>query len=132
MAVTHQAFATGRRKNAVARVRVFPGTGDIRVNGRSSQDYFKRPILEMMIRQPFEVTETIDRFDIRATCSGGGVSGQASALRHGIARALCQIDALKYRSPLKKAGFLTRDPRMVERKKYGQRGARARFQWCKR
>lgn len=127
----HLAFCTGRRKTAVARVRLLRGSGKILVNARNSESYFNRPVLEMMIRQPFDVTDTVGKFDVKARLRGGGVSGQASALRHGIARALCEADR-KYRSPLKKAGFLTRDPRMVERKKYGQRGARARFQWCKR
>lgn len=131
MAEAHLAFTTGRRKTAEARVRVFRGTGKINVNSRNSADYFRRPVLEMIIRQPFEVTDTVGQFDVRAKIKGGGTSGQAEALRHGIARALADIDP-KYRTPLKRAGFLTRDPRMVERKKYGQRKARARFQWCKR
>lgn len=124
-------YGTGRRKNAVARVFIKPGNGVITVNGMPADDYFSRDSLSLIIRQPLVVTETANRFDIMATLSGGGKAGQAGALRHGLARALCDTD-IKYRPALKSAGFMTRDPRMVERKKCGQRGARARFQFSKR
>lgn len=131
MPVGEYNYGTGRRKNAVARVFLKPGNGEITVNGKPADDYFSRDSLSLIIRQPLVVTETTNRFDIRVTLKGGGKAGQAGALRHGIARALCDTD-LKYRAALKSAGFLTRDPRMVERKKPGQRGARARFQFSKR
>lgn len=131
MPVGQYNYGTGRRKNAVARVFLKPGNGEITVNGKPADDYFSRDSLSLIIRQPLVVTETTNQFDIRVTLKGGGKAGQAGALRHGIARALCDTD-LKYRAALKSAGFLTRDPRMVERKKPGQRGARARFQFSKR
>lgn len=131
MPVGQYNYGTGRRKNAVARVFLKPGTGEITVNGMPADDYFSRDSLSLIIRQPLVVTETTNQFDIRVTLKGGGKAGQAGALRHGIARALCDTD-LKYRAALKSAGFMTRDPRMVERKKPGQRGARARFQFSKR
>jgi small subunit ribosomal protein S9 len=120
----------GRRKNAVARVRLVPGTGKVTVNKRDAKDYFGREALVDMALAPFKVTDTVDHFDVIATCNGGGVSGQAGALRHGIARAL--LTAGDYRSDLKKAGFLTRDARVVERKKYGLRKARKKPQFSKR
>ena len=131
MPVGEYNYGTGRRKNAVARVFLKPGKGDIVVNGRPMDEYFGREVLSMVIRQPLEATETLGRYDIKATLKGGGKSGQAGALRHGLARALCEMNG-ELRGVLKKNGFLTRDPRMVERKKCGQRGARARFQFSKR
>lgn len=122
---------TGRRKGAVARVRVKPGTGQITVNGRPVDEYMARETLVMIAKQPFDVTETAGKYDVRARCDGGGTSGQAGALRLGIARALAKIDE-RYRLILRKAGLLTRDARVVERKKYGQPGARKRFQFSKR
>lgn len=124
-------YGTGRRKTSVARVFLKAGTGKFTINGREIADFFKRQTLRMIINQPFEITSTAGKFDIMANICGGGNSGQAGALRHGIARALLEFD-LNLRIPLKRAGFLTRDPRQVERKKYGQRGARARFQFSKR
>jgi small subunit ribosomal protein S9 len=123
--------ATGRRKSSIARVTLTPGQGDITVNRRPLDKYFSRPTLRMMIRQPMELTGTLGKFDVRAIIDGGGLSGQAGALRHGISRALTKVDA-DLRGKLKKEGFLTRDPREKERKKYGQKGARARFQFSKR
>ena len=123
-------IGTGRRKNAVARVRLVPGTGKVTINKRDGKDYFGRQALVDMALAPFRVTDTVDHFDVIATCNGGGVSGQAGALRHGIARAL--LSACDYRSDLKKAGFLTRDARVVERKKYGLRKARKKPQFSKR
>ena len=123
-------MGTGRRKNAVARVRLVPGTGKVTINKRDGKDYFGRQALVDMALAPFRVTDTVDHFDVIATCNGGGVSGQAGALRHGIARAL--LSAGDYRSDLKKAGFLTRDARVVERKKYGLRKARKKPQFSKR
>lgn len=123
-------YGTGRRKNAIARVRLVPGTGKVTVNGREAMDYFGRQALIDMFMAPFKVTDTEGHFDVIARLNGGGISGQAGALRHGISRAL--LDAGEYRPELKKAGFLTRDPRMVERKKYGLRKARKRPQFSKR
>lgn len=123
--------ATGKRKSAVARVRLSLGTGQIRINGRQMDEYFPRPALQIMVRTPFDKTESLGRYDIEATLVGGGIAGQAGALRHGIARAIEKLDATQ-RPALKRAGFLTRDPRKKERKKYGQKGARARFQFSKR
>lgn len=123
--------AVGRRKEAVARVYLRPGAGDVHVNGRTFDDYFPNDVLKMVIRQPFQLTETADKFDVVASVDGGGSAGQAGAIRHGIARALCVFNG-ELRGALKKAGLLTRDSRMKERKKYGQRGARARFQFSKR
>lgn len=131
MAATHISYGTGRRKCSVARVYVKSGTGEIIINGRPSRQYLMRETLQMIIEQPFGVTETKGKFDVYANICGGGLTGQAGALRHGIARALVALDT-KYRFALKKAGFLTRDPRMVERKKYGRPGARKRFQFSKR
>lgn len=124
-------YATGRRKQAVARVWLQPGSGKIAINERTLEDYFGRETSRMVFRQPLELTETSGRFDVFVNVSGGGLSGQADAIRHGISRALTKIDAT-FRPPLKKAGYLTRDARKKERKKYGQRGARARFQYSKR
>ena len=129
--VSKSTYATGRRKHAVARVWLQPGTGKIEINRRSLEDYFGRETSRMVFRQALELTETSGRFDVFVNVSGGGLSGQADAIRHGISRVLTKIDPA-YRSPLKKAGYLTRDARAKERKKYGQRGARARFQFSKR
>jgi small subunit ribosomal protein S9 len=126
-----QFYGTGRRKNAIARVFLSPGTGRITVNGRELGRYLGRDTLEMIVRQPLEATGTLGKFDVRATVTGGGVSGQAGALKLGIARALVQADP-NLRPVLKKAGFLTRDPRMVERKKYGLKKARRAPQFSKR
>lgn len=130
MAETHY-YATGRRKRAVARVWLLPGEGKITVNGKPIEKYFPIPTARMILRQPLELTKTTDRFDVKATIKGGGSSGQAGAMKHGITRALMAADA-ELRPALKKAGFVTRDAREVERKKYGQKGARARFQYSKR
>ena len=126
-----QYYGTGRRKNATARVFLRPGAGELEVNGRTFEDYFASPTLRMIVRQPLLLTETADKFDIFVTVDGGGSSGQAGALRHGISRALVEYNG-ELRERLKGAGFLTRDPRKKERKKYGQKGARARFQFSKR
>jgi small subunit ribosomal protein S9 len=125
-------YATGRRKNATARVYMTPGTGKMTVNDLPADKYFERGVHLLIANQPFGVTETEGQYDIFARCSGGGKSGQAGALRHGIARALNTLDAETNRPALKKVGYLTRDARMVERKKYGQPGARKRFQFSKR
>ncbi|NOY77318.1 MAG: 30S ribosomal protein S9 [Calditrichaeota bacterium] len=124
-------YATGRRKNSIARVWVTPGSGKIEVNGKPLLDYFKREVLKMVIEQPLNMTETIDKYDISANVKGGGLTGQAGALLLGISRALVKVNE-DFKSRLHKAGFLTRDPRMVERKKYGQPKARKRFQFSKR
>jgi small subunit ribosomal protein S9 len=124
-------YGTGRRKTSVARVWIKPGTGKFEINQNNLETYFKRQTLRMVIAQPFEITTTTGKFDVYALIAGGGNSGQAGALRHGISRALIEYDS-NLRPVLKKAGLLTRDPREVERKKYGQRGARARFQFSKR
>ena len=124
-------YATGRRKEAVARVWLQPGSGKVEINRRSLEDYFGRETSRMVFRQALELTETTANFDVFVNVSGGGLSGQAAAIRHGISRALTKVDPA-YRPPLKKAGYLTRDARAKERKKYGQRGARARFQFSKR
>jgi small subunit ribosomal protein S9 len=124
-------YATGRRKTAVARVFVGPGSGKFEINDRADDHYFTRPTARMVIRQPLEEVEQVGKFDVWATVTGGGISSQAGALRHGITRALMKIDPA-LRSKLKAAGYVTRDPRKKERKKYGQRGARARYQFSKR
>jgi small subunit ribosomal protein S9 len=124
-------YGTGRRKSSVARVRVYPGTGKITINERDIDDYFGLETLKLIVRQPLAITDTAEKFDIVCRVAGGGVTGQAGAIRHGIARALLQFDA-ELRSPLKKAGLLTRDPRMKERKKYGLKGARRAPQFSKR
>ena len=123
-------YGTGRRKNAIARVRLVPGSGKVTVNGRDGKEYFGREALLNMALAPFKVTDTVDHFDVIANIHGGGVSGQAGALRLGVARAL--LEAGEYRPELKKAGFLTRDSRVVERKKYGLKKARKRPQFSKR
>lgn len=124
-------YGTGKRKNAVARTRLYQGTGQITVNDRPYEDYFPRKTLQMIVQQALKLTKNVDKFDIKVNVAGGGVAGQAQAVRHGIARALLLVDP-ELRGTLKKAGFLTRDARKKERKKYGQKGARARFQYSKR
>lgn len=124
-------YGTGRRKNATARTRLYTGSGQITVNGRAIDNYFPRKSLQMIVRQPLVLTKNLDKIDVKVTVQGGGVSGQAEAVRHGISRALLEVDAA-LRGALKKAGFLTRDARKKERKKYGLRAARARFQYSKR
>jgi small subunit ribosomal protein S9 len=126
-----QYYGTGRRKHATARVFLRPGAGDIQVNNRPLEQYFKRESLKLIIRQPLLITETTNKFDIHVRIDGGGMAGQAGAIRHGLSRALVDYNR-ELRSKLKEAGFLTRDSRIKERKKYGQRGARARFQFSKR
>jgi small subunit ribosomal protein S9 len=128
---TKEIVAVGRRKRATARVRIMPGTGQFLVNGRPVEEYLARETLVQMAKQPFVTTETTGRYDVRARCDGGGLMGQAGALRMGIARALVEENE-NLRSPLRRAGLLTRDAREVERKKYGQPGARKRFQFSKR
>ncbi|HXH82958.1 MAG TPA: 30S ribosomal protein S9 [Candidatus Tectomicrobia bacterium] len=130
-AVVDRGYGTGRRKTSVARVWLRPGGGQVTINRRAFEDYFPRETLRMIIAQPFQVTNTAGQFDVVATVRGGGPTGQAGAVRHGIARALAVLDDT-LRQPLKKAGLLTRDPRMRERKKYGQPGARQKFQYSKR
>ncbi|MEE3362930.1 MAG: 30S ribosomal protein S9 [Anaerovoracaceae bacterium] len=127
-----QYIGTGRRKSSVARVRLIPGTGNITVNKKPLDDYIALEIVKREVRRPFEVAGCEGKFDVIATVRGGGYTGQAGALRHGISRALCQADAEAYRAPLKAAGFLTRDPRMKERKKYGLKKARKASQFSKR
>ena len=126
-----ESIATGRRKTAIARVRLTKGSGSITVNGRKFEEYFPTTDLRLIVEAPFKVVEGVGKYDVIALCEGGGVPGQAGALRHGIARALIQADD-NFRPALKKAGFLTRAPRMKERKKPGQPGARRRFQFSKR
>jgi small subunit ribosomal protein S9 len=128
---TQEFIATGRRKTAIARVRIRPGTGRFLINGRSIENYFPVETLRQVIVGPLEATEQVGKWDIRARMDGGGIAGQAGALRHGIARALVAADG-ELRPALKSNGFLTRDPRMKERKKYGRPGARKRFQFSKR
>ena len=124
-------YGTGRRKKSVARVRIIPGTGVITINGQDIDEYFGLETLKLIVNQPFTVTETMGKFDIVCRVNGGGFSGQAGAIRHGVAKALLQANAA-YRPALKKAGLLTRDPRMKERKKYGLKGARRAPQFSKR
>lgn len=131
MANDTQYYGTGRRKTAAARVYLRPGAGNVKVNGRPIDTYFPNEVLKMVIKQPLMLTETTERFDIVVSVAGGGSAGQAGAIRHGISRALLQFNA-ELRDRLKSAGLLTRDPRKKERKKYGQKGARARFQFSKR
>jgi small subunit ribosomal protein S9 len=126
-----RSYATGKRKNAIARVWVKPGKGEMQINGKTAPKYFARPVLRMLIAQPFLVTDRYQQFDVFATVVGGGLSGQAGALRHGISRALTYYEP-GLRPLLKKAGFLTRDSRVVERKKYGKMKARRSFQFSKR
>lgn len=125
------ANTTGRRKTSIARIFLEAGSGTITVNGKSAEDYFANPSLVYMVTQPLDVTDSLTRYNLKITVKGGGPSGQAGACRHGIARALVASDPTNLR-PLRASGFLTRDPRMVERKKYGQRGARRKFQFSKR
>jgi small subunit ribosomal protein S9 len=131
METANEHYATGKRKVAIARVFLRPGTGKITVNDRTFEDYFPTTVLRMVVRQPLVLTETAEKFDALVNVSGGGVSGQAGAVRHGLARALLQWNP-ELRKGLRSAGLLTRDPRAKERKKYGQKGARKRFQFSKR
>lgn len=131
MADTMKYYGTGRRKNAIARVWVMPGTGKVAINNRELGEYFGKKTLEMIVRQPLALTSTLDKYDVVATVQGGGTTGQAGAVRHGIARALVQADA-GLRAALKEAGFMTRDPRMKERRKYGLKKARKASQFSKR
>ena len=131
MAKTANYYGTGRRKSSVARVYLVPGTGKITINKRDIDDYFGLDTLKTIVRQPLVATETVDKYDVKVNVVGGGFTGQAGAIRHGISRALLQVDA-EYRPTLKKAGFLTRDPRMKERKKYGLKAARRAPQFSKR
>ncbi len=124
-------YATGKRKNSIARVWMMPGSGKITINDKPMDRYFGRDVLKMIIRQPFEITSTQDKFDVVVSVLGGGNSGQAGAIRHGISKALLAVNE-ESRGKLRKEGLLTRDPRAKERKKYGQKGARARFQFSKR
>ena len=124
-------YSTGRRKTAIARVWMMPGSGKILINRRELDNYFGRATSKMVVRQPLELTETVGRYDIFVNVNGGGLSGQAEAIRHGVTRSLMKINAA-FRPNLKKVGYVTRDSRQKERKKYGQRGARARFQFSKR
>ena len=126
-----RAYATGKRKDAVSRVWIKPGSGKVTVNGKEMADYFKRPVLQMILRQPFSVAGVEDQFDVMATVKGGGLSGQAGAVKHGISKALQLYDP-SLRAALKAAGFLTRDSRVVERKKFGKAKARKSFQFSKR
>ena len=131
MTAQNTIWATGRRKRAIARVRLVTGSGDIQVNKKPIEEYFDRPTLKMLIMQPIEAANVANKFNIIATVKGGGKSGQAGALRHGISRAIA-LTGEELRIILRKKGFLTRDPRKKERKKYGQKGARKKFQWTKR
>lgn len=131
MAASIEYIATGKRKRAVARVRLRPGQGEIKVNKREIDNYFPSAVLRTIVRSPLLITETADRFTILVNVNGGGTAGQAGAVRHGISRALLQYNS-ELRQKLKEAGFLTRDSRIKERKKYGQKGARKRFQFSKR
>ena len=124
-------YGTGRRKSSVARVRLYPGSGNITINGRSIDDYFGLETLKLIVRQPLNITETAEKFDVVCTVAGGGVTGQAGAIRHGVSRALLVFNP-ELRPVLKKAGFLTRDPSMKERKKYGLKAARRAPQFSKR
>ena len=125
-------YGTGRRKKSVARVRVYPGTGKVTINDRDIDDYFGLETLKLIVRQPLTLTETLEKYDVVCRVSGGGVTGQAGAIRHGISRALLEVDSEEYRADLKAAGFLTRDSRMKERKKYGLKAARRAPQFSKR
>ena len=125
-------YGTGRRKKSVARVRLYAGTGSVKVNDRDIDEYFGLETLKLIVRQPLALTGTAEKFDVECRVAGGGVTGQAGAIRHGIARALLQYNSEELRPQLKKAGFLTRDPRMKERKKYGLKGARRAPQFSKR
>ncbi|MGI6617337.1 MAG: 30S ribosomal protein S9 [Saccharofermentanales bacterium] len=125
-------YGTGRRKKAIARVRLYPGSGKVEINKRSFESYFPVETLRVIVRQPMVATDTTDKFDVRVNVKGGGLSGQAGAIRHGIARALVDADEEQYKVTLKKAGFLTRDSRVKERKKYGLKKARKASQFSKR
>jgi small subunit ribosomal protein S9 len=131
VAETLQHYGTGRRKSATARVFIKPGTGEIIINKRKLDDYFGNEVHRMVIRQPLHLTDTVGMFDILVNVDGGGAAGQAGAVRHGVTRALVEFNP-EFRARLKRAGFVTRDPRAKERKKYGQKGARKRFQFSKR
>jgi small subunit ribosomal protein S9 len=131
VAETMQNYGTGRRKSATARVFIKPGTGEIIVNKRKLEDYFDNEVHRMVIRQPLHLTDSVGKFDIVVNVDGGGKAGQAGAVRHGVTRALVEFNP-EFRTRLKRAGFVTRDPRAKERKKYGQKGARKRFQFSKR
>jgi small subunit ribosomal protein S9 len=131
MAKTERYYGTGRRKKSIARVYLIPGKGDIVINKRDINDYFGLETLKVVVRQPLNVTGTLDKYDVKVNVHGGGFTGQAGAVRHGIARALLQVDT-EFRPALKKAGYLTRDPRMKERKKYGLKAARKAPQFSKR
>ncbi len=131
MAKTEKYYGTGRRKKSIARVYLVPGKGEVTINKRSMDDYFGLETLKVIVRQPMALTETAEKYDVLVNVKGGGYTGQAGAIRHGIARALLQVDA-EYRPALKKAGFLTRDSRMKERKKYGLKAARRAPQFSKR
>lgn len=131
MAKTERYYGTGRRKKSIARVYLMPGKGNVTINKRSMDEYFGLETLKVIVRQPLAATENVEKFDVLVNVKGGGYTGQAGAIRHGIARALLQVDA-EYRPVLKKAGFLTRDPRMKERKKYGLKAARRAPQFSKR
>ncbi|MDE5803440.1 MAG: 30S ribosomal protein S9 [Lachnospiraceae bacterium] len=131
MAKSERYYGTGRRKKSIARVYLMPGTGKVTINKRDIDEYFGLETLKVIVRQPLVATETVGKFDILVNVCGGGTTGQAGAIRHGVARALCQADA-DYRPVLKKEGFLTRDPRMKERKKYGLKAARRAPQFSKR
>ena len=124
-------YSTGKRKTSIARVWLTPGAGEFQINNKTIDEYFKRETSKMIIRQPFELTDTLEKYDVFATVKGGGTSGQAGAIKHGITKALLELNDT-FRPVLKKAGFITRDSRIKERKKYGQKGARARFQYSKR
>ncbi len=132
MANTIQYYGTGRRKESIARVRLIPGNGVITINGRDIDDYFGLETLKTILRQPLELTGTTGKFDVLVNVKGGGFTGQAGAIRHGIARALLEVDSESFRATLKAAGYLTRDPRMKERKKYGLKAARRAPQFSKR
>lgn len=132
MAAKAQYYGTGRRKSSVARVRLIPGKGKIVINKKSIDEYFGLETLKVIVKQPLTATETLGKFDVICNVSGGGFTGQAGAIRHGVARALLKVDEEAYRSTLKVAGYLTRDPRMKERKKYGLKGARRAPQFSKR
>jgi small subunit ribosomal protein S9 len=131
MEQANEFYATGRRKTAIARTWLKPGSGEITINNRPVEEYFPIETVRQDMIQPFKLTNTLDSYDVKATVIGGGIAGQAGAVRHGITRALVLVNA-DFRLPLKKAGFIKRDPRVKERKKYGQKGARARFQFSKR
>ena len=132
MANATKYYGTGRRKKSIARVYLVPGKGDITINKRTIDEYLGLETLKVIVRQPLNATSTLDQFDVIVTVKGGGYTGQAGAIRHGIARALLQVDSEEYRPILKKAGYLTRDPRMKERKKYGLKAARRAPQFSKR